>query len=123
MLEKIYALVLSLQSEIISLTEYNNLLDSLFLENPESELLIDLEFASNNLSETINIVNGFIFKTKQQLNFDAFGSALFDKIYWLYRKNSLPLDEFGRRAYHVWNLLPEEFSGTDRKSTRLNSSH
>ena len=108
MLEKIYAFVLSLQTNIVTQEEYADFLNMLFLEEPTNEWLVELEFASNNLFETLTITNEALYRRKIPLNYNVFGYVLFENIRKLYEKRTLGIEEFGLRAYTVWNLLPGE---------------
>ena len=59
--------------------DYVSELDRLFLENPEDDLL---------------------------LNIDVFGKELFAALEKVYRENRFPLAEFGSRCYELWRALP-----------------
>ena len=113
MFEKIYAFILLLQADIVTKEEYNDYLDLLFLEDSENELLIDLEFASNDLSETLTIINEVFYKQDALLKYDVFGSVLFENIRKLYEKGTLGIEDFGRKVLCLWNLLPCEILQTE----------
>ena len=107
MFEKIYAFVLLLQATIVTQEEYTDFLNGLFIEKPTNELLLELEFASNHFAETLTIINEVLNGRKTPLNYDVFGSVLFENIKKLYEKNSLEIEVFYRKAYNVWKLLPD----------------
>ena len=113
MFEKIYAYVLLLQANIVTIEEYNNYLNALFLEDSKNELLLELELVSNDLSDTLTIINDAFYKRKALLNSDVFGSVLFEKIKRLYEKNTLKIEDFGCKANFIWNLIPGEICRTE----------
>ena len=113
MFEKIYAFVLLLQADIVTKEAYTNFLHALFLGASTNEWLLELELASNNLAETQTIINEALNGRKTPLNHAVFGKTLFENLRKQYEKNALSMEDFGRKAYHVWNLLPGEMRQTE----------
>ena len=110
MFEKIYAFVLSLQANIVTQEEYSDYLDTLFLGDSKNELLLELEFASNDLAKTFAVIKEALYKRKKTLEYNVFGRVLFENIRNLYEKNSLGMEAFGHKMYRLWNLLPSEIN-------------
>ena len=113
MFEKTYAIIVLFLAGMITPDDYNSCLDKIFLENPENDLLTDLEFASNDFDETRSIINEYILKTKLNIDYSVFGSALFEKISEVYNNNITDIEFFACKAYSVWKLLPHEISAKE----------
>ena len=109
-IEEIQALIFSLQADIITPKEYRDYVDVRFLEDPECELLMDLEFAANDLAETKILVGEYMYKTKHCLNYELLGHFLGRQMEKLYRRNEVTLEVFANRTYCLWNLLPGEIA-------------
>ena len=97
----VYAMLYCEGFEVESL--YQSKLDELFLENPEDELLLELEFLSGKMNEsTLHLRN---YMSTHEFNTDAFGAALMRELQNRYE--TLGLKEFGKYTYSLWSKLPE----------------
>lgn len=82
--------------------EYQNRLDALFLENPTDDFLLDLEFLSSNLKDSIAyIITKFDYN---HFDHDSFGRFLMQKLKPCY--DSTDIKEFAGRMYSLWESLP-----------------
>lgn len=113
MIEKLYAFVISLHTNIVTQKEYEDFLDTIFLNDPTNELLLDLEVASKDFNETLALVNEALYKKEGRLDFAVFGKVLFENLGAFYKKDVLEIADFGRRAYSIWHLLPNEINQTE----------
>lgn len=85
--------------------DYYAELDRLFLENPEDDLLLELEGLGNDRAEAWERIFSL---AKSSLDIDIFGRELFTALKKVYKENIFTLGEFGRRCYKLWCALPYE---------------
>ena len=91
--------------------EYNKILDEKFLENPSSDIFLELEWCSSDCDQTFSVINNlWNYEYLQFFNEDIFGERLFRGLESVYMSNSISFDEFGKRCYQLWNCLPAEIN-------------
>jgi len=107
MIERIYAYLCLLCAGMIGESAYHEALDELFLQNPESELLMELEFLSGDAEKSWTFFHQYCVGDNQ-ISYDylLFGKILFSYLETIYRSNRMGLKEFGKKAYEIWGLLP-----------------
>ena len=106
-MEELLVYVLLLAEEIVTDISYKNRLDELFLENPESEILLHLEWESDLKKAIVYIrthINYSIF------NYELFGKILMDKLSDYYY-NCSDINKFGNEMYLLWTSLPTHIQG------------
>lgn len=84
MIEILFSCATLMNVGLMSKIEYNDPLDKMFLETPDNELLIELEFASSDMNKTISIIKS----SCDILNMDhiIFGELLMDGREKMYSK-------------------------------------
>ena len=96
----VYALLLY---EGIELEEnYHKRLDEMFLESPTDETLLDLEFISNNIKESIVYIRTH-FKY-DNFEHNVFGKILMEKLKDYYFSTEIKM--FADKMYSLWESLP-----------------
>lgn len=93
--------------------EYNCLLDEKFLENPDSDILLELEWCSSDCKSTFRVLYNFwtyeYFETFFEVfKAEEFGKTLLYGLESVYNLNSFSLAEFGRRCNQLSDCLPQE---------------
>ena len=89
--------------------EYNSLLDKKFLQNPDSDILLELEWCSSDCGKTFEVLFHFWhYEYFQFFDTDIFGKNLFHGLETVYKSNSISLTEFGSRCYQLWTNLSNE---------------
>ena len=87
--------------------EYNRLLDEKFLENSDSDILLELEWCSSDCDRTFEVLSHFWhYEYSHFFRADIFGEKLFCGLKSVYMSNSISIAEFGRRCYRLWTNLP-----------------
>ena len=100
---KLYALALLLCEGFDVEKEYQNVLDELFLNNPDNQDLLELEEMSGNIKSSVSHV--LLSKTDEwEINYDLFGKYLMKMAKFCYEKTELKL--FAKRMYFLWQKLP-----------------
>ena len=97
----VYALLLDVGYS----TDYDEYLNTLFLEMPDNELLLELQWCSSDTHETIIMIREFCYGC--DVNYDVFGRFLFSKLEKIYRQDSIDIKTFGKKSYEIWTQLPE----------------
>lgn len=92
---------------------YNATLDKEFLENPDSDILLQLEFCSSDCDATFDIINRYWMYECKDFSVDAFGKCLFEELKKIYDSNIFTIEDFGRKCYSLWQHFPEEFYLTE----------
>lgn len=108
MVENILACIYLVEANFISIEEYGNYLDSVFMQDIENELLMELEFCSKDIHETKKQINEYIWQKKVRLDYDTLGQFLFNKLDEIYSKELMNINIFGQNVYRLWKSLPEE---------------
>ena len=89
--------------------DYSEELDRLFLENPESDFLLELE----NLSGCAAAWKKLSFLVESPLNVDVFGKELLAALEEVYNENRLSPLDFGERRLHMLYNLPRKISDNE----------
>lgn len=97
----VYA-ILSYNGIAVTEDSYQKRLDELFLQNPQDEMLLDLEWETDIKKAVIYIRTHTDY---QNLNHEAFGMILMDKLKEYYNKCS-NIEEFASKMYNLWESLP-----------------
>lgn len=101
-MEELLVYALLLYEEILTEDSYNNRLNELFIENPDNETLLYLEW-ENDLNIAISYIRtNFDYNS---INHELFGKILMDKISDYYYKCA-NIKEFGNKMYSLWESLP-----------------
>lgn len=110
MIENIYVYFILLASDLIPFDKYNIYLDSVFLNDDNDELLLELEFCKNDVNKIKKIIDDYIYDNKIELNYECIGRFLFEMLSEIYQQNKYDITTFGNRVYKVWQMLPEKLS-------------
>ncbi len=83
-------------------------LDRLFLENPEDDLLLELEDLGGN---TKAARMRLLWDIETRITYvDKFGAELFAALEKVYNENRFTPEDFGEMCYDLWSVLPESFA-------------
>lgn len=89
--------------------EYQKRLDDLFIKNPTDDVLLELEFISNNLKESI-----IYLRTHFGYNhfcYEIFGQVLMQKLKIYY--DNTELKQFSYKVYSLWKNLPRNIQNEE----------
>ncbi len=106
-IESLFAYAILRAFGLFSDKNYNEILDSCFLKYPDSQLLLKLEEVSGDYKESFSILNHFFYYETKNIDYIAFGKALFNGLKSAYNSNRISLQAFGRKCFSIWSLLPE----------------
>lgn len=82
--------------------EFNSLLDKKFLENPDSDILLELEWCSSDCNKAFDVIFHFWHNEYFQFSTNIFGENLFRGLEAVYKSDSISITEFGSRCYQLW---------------------
>lgn len=85
--------------------EYKEMLDRLFLQDPQNELLLDLEVRPFRDA----MLHLYALYDEMHLDHDKFSRILMNKLKEIYSAEN-DLTDFGKRMYKLWQSLPDEIS-------------
>ena len=105
-MERLYAEALLWSQGFHGEERYTALLDELFLRDPANELYLQLEECSE--AESLALLARWA-EENEEFDADAFGAQLFAALETAYTQHAATyddLEEFGRRCYQLWHLLP-----------------
>lgn len=109
--EELYYFYLSLKAGLLGLDEYAERINDFFLaDDGRNEILLELEFCTASLAETIATLKAYLFDKTGQLDYSEVGKLLIDGLKKLYHDDSVNLEELTHKLYSVWMLLPSEVS-------------
>ena len=103
----IYAILLS--EELIQESEYNNLLDKLFLTDPENDDLLYLEWEKDIKKALVYIRTHIDYNN---FDFNQFGKILMCKLKVIYT-NCTDFKLFSNQMYNLWLSLPENIQNIE----------
>lgn len=107
MIEKLLTCAILLDVGLMPLTEYTACLDTLFLENSEDDLLLELEFCSGDAVKTCQLIYDFLQSSNDPFSVKEFGKILFGTLKSAYNQNRLDMKGFSEKTYRIWRLLPQ----------------
>lgn len=100
-MEELLAFAYLLELDLVSEDMYEEKLNKLFLENPNNEDLLELEFLSGKRKETIVYIRTHM--DYNSMDFDKFGRELFGLLKLIYE--DMEIHEFGSAMYSLWESL------------------
>lgn len=101
--ERLLSYAILLNCELMTLNKYNDYLNEIFLQHPDNDLLLELQWSSNDNKKTI--VTIYEYSNKAEIDYDVFGKFFFNELKLAY--NEMNINIFSEKAYSAWNLLPE----------------
>ncbi len=104
MLEKLLSCSTLLSVGLMSNQEYNDLLDTLFMEMPKSDLLLDLEYVSWDIEKTMLTIRNYC--TGHTIDYTIFGQFLMNALKKAYFNDYTNIDDFATKVYAAWRTLP-----------------
>lgn len=110
-IEKLYFYYISLSTGLISLDDYEENLNDLFLaDDGQNDIFLELQLCTGNLEKTITALNIYLFDKIVKLDFQAFGEILINELRKQYTYNPNTLKKLTHILYSIWTLLPSEVS-------------
>ncbi|MBT7121859.1 MAG: hypothetical protein HN948_02490 [Clostridia bacterium] len=104
MIETLLAYARLLEFNILTLEKYNEYLNDIFLENPDNDLLLDLQWCSSDIKTSIGTI--LTYSEMVEINYDLFGKMLFSELKLFYFKNQMDIQTFALKVRSIWWLLP-----------------
>lgn len=108
MIEELLINIMLLKVKLISIKDYTERLDLIFLENENSELLLDLECSIDHKLNDKEIISHYTSKDNILVDYNKFGELLFKQLNSYYEKKDLDIKDFGRKMYELWDEFSEE---------------
>jgi len=105
MIETLYVYALLLKVGFNVKLEYGEHLDALFLETPDNDLLLELEWSFSDTENSIALIRFHCYE--YDIDYNVFGSFLFKKLRKLYKQYN-NIEEFGSKSYALWQQLPDD---------------
>ena len=104
MIEMLLSCATLLSVGLMSDKEYNHLLDTLFMEMPKDDFLLDLEYVSSNINRTISVIHCYC--SEHTVDYNAFGQFLMNDLKKAYLNDSVDIEDFAAKVYTIWRNLP-----------------
>ncbi len=114
MVEKIYAYLCLVRAGFIDDASYNEVLDEFFMQDPDNELLLELEFLSNDIAKSWTFFHQYCVG-EQHISYDFLkvGKVVFSHLEIILKSNKMEKSEFIKRGYKLWTFLPTHMYETD----------
>ncbi|MBR1738269.1 MAG: hypothetical protein IJ736_14885 [Firmicutes bacterium] len=103
-MEELFVYALLYVTGYEEIDEYCRVLDRLFLNDPENEELLDLEW----MDDKDAMFHLFYLMQTEPMNYDKFGTFLMNKLDLIYRKSKI--DDFVEKMYRLWKNMPDTVS-------------
>ena len=101
-MEGLFVYAILLYEELVTEDEYNKRLDELFLNTPENDDFLYLEWETD-IQKAITYVRTHI--DSKNLDLERFGRILMSKLETIYT-NCSDIEYFAKRTYRLWENLP-----------------
>ena len=101
-MEELLVYAILLYEEFVTENEYNKRLDELFLNNPENDDFLYLEWETDITKAILYVRTHIDYKN---LNIERFGQVLMSKLKTIY-VNCPDIKYFADRMYSLWESLP-----------------
>lgn len=111
-MEKLLACVLLLNEGLITVGEYQAVLDELFMDAPEDALLLALEW-THDLREAKRLILRESSAPERALDQEAFSRFLLKRLEKIWTSSRFTLREFGQHTYQLWEVLPRQLQEED----------
>ncbi len=86
--------------------DYEILLHSLFLENPQNEYLMELEYNTNNYKNTAGLISTYLENNLNDLDLDVFGRKIVRELHKIYDLSIFNIHEFGKLCCELrWTIV------------------
>ena len=108
-MEEILVYLILLYEELVTENDYHKRLDELFLDNPEDDDLLYLEWETDIKKAVIYVRTHIDYNN---LDCEQFGRVLMSKIKEIY-KNYSDIRKFAERMYSLWESLPGNIQNTE----------
>ena len=108
-MEELLTYMLLLSEELVPESEYHKRLDELFLNYPENDDLLYLEWETD-IKEAVVYVRTHI--DYNNFDFNRFGKILMSKLEVIYT-NCKDIKSFANRMYSLWERLPENIQSIE----------
>lgn len=103
-MEELLVFAFLLCEEMVSEEEYEKRLDELFLDCPENDDLLHLEWETD-IVQTITYIRSHT--NYDSFNYELFGKILMERLKEYYEKCS-DIKSFARKMYQLWEELPQD---------------
>lgn len=108
-MEELLVFAILLYEKLVTENEYRKLLDELFLNNPENDDLLYLEWEAD-LKKAIIYVGTHI--DYENFDLERFGRILMSKLETIYA-NCCDIEYFANRMYRLWKSLPRSIQNME----------
>ncbi|MCL2387608.1 MAG: hypothetical protein FWC89_08700 [Defluviitaleaceae bacterium] len=109
MIEKLLVLLHLQYVELIPDAEYQEFLHELFLQNPNNDLLLELEWTANDYTTTKMLIWEYIYSiggyTENNIDFDVIGKFLVEQLKKIYH-SGMDIHTFGAKVHRLWQTFP-----------------
>lgn len=88
--------------------DYNKTLDEMFLENSDSDMLLELESCSSDCDTTFDVLQRYWKYECKEFSVEIFGRCLTGDLKTIYESNVFSIKDFGEKCYSLYQQLPDE---------------
>ena len=107
-MEKLFAFAYLWAWDLDDEQVYRDILDNMFMNSPENELLLELEGLVSSYKESFFRIKRYFDYENASFDKNLFGKYLFEGLEKVYVSNKISIKEFSKRAYEIWNILPRD---------------
>jgi len=106
MRETLLAYIILIDLNLTTITDYRDHLDELFMNNPDDDILLELEWSISNFDKSKMLIYDY-FKN-HDINPDIFGSFLMQKLKPIYISYNTDIKAFEYKMLELWHKIPNE---------------
>ena len=105
--ERLFVLAIMRDVGLTNTSEYEAVLNELYLAHLDDPFLLNLELASSDLNATWELITEYILYEQSVLDWTIVELLLLEKLEEVYHSNRFDLSDFAQRAYSVFLHLPD----------------
>ena len=105
-MEELLACVLLCGEGLLPWKVYQERLDARFLEDPDNDLLQELEWNAGDWKGAYARIREYWADHAESIRIEIFGRFFLDRLKEIFRREDLDLRWFGSRMYTLWKNLP-----------------
>ena len=107
MIETLLVYAYLIDSDSINKSEYEEDLNEIYEKTPNNDLLLELEWCTNDLQKSKEIIFDYYFNNRE-IDYNVFGCFLMKKLKNLLSQKDMCIEEFCSRIYNIWSNLPND---------------
>ena len=106
MIEVLLSCIILVDAKLIEISEYEDQLNQLFLDNSNDKLLLKLQWCFSDINQMIKLIDDYLLNN--EINYDVFGRNLVKKLNEIYINGNVDIKDFNSKVLRIWGNIPND---------------